>query len=51
LQTPPLQYKFVPQLAPSISAGFEHVPPLHVPAPWQESLGEHDFGVPTQAPF
>jgi hypothetical protein len=42
---------FVPQLVPSVSVGFEHTPPLHVPAPWQESLAGHALGVPTHAPL
>ena len=31
-------------------AGFEHVPPLHVPALWHWSLAVHTIAVPAHVP-
>ena len=46
-----LQTMLVPQFVPAASVGFEHTPPLQVPAAWQTSLAVQDIGVPAQVPF
>ena len=54
VQAPDKQLAFVPQLVPSLLAGFEQTPVevLQVPTSWHESKAEHVTGLaPVQVPL